>query len=105
MRQQKSPTHLPIVFGAVTRLLDVPLNTTLNVFLYSNTRDLISAAVRLSIVGALEAQAVQFELVEFMNRTIDCCEQMRCRDAVQTASLIDLLQGSHDRLYTRLFQS
>lgn len=105
MSRQQTPSHLPVVFGAVTRLLDVSLATSLRVFLYTTTRDLISAAVRLNIVGALEAQAVQFELGEFMNRTATCCEYLRTRDAVQTASLIDLLQGSHDRLYTRLFQS
>ena len=105
MSRQQIAAHLPVVFGAVTRLLDVPLRTGLRVFLYTTTRDLISAAVRLNIVGALEAQAVQFELAEFMDTIAGCCEPHRACDAVQTASLIDMFQGTHDRLYTRLFQS
>jgi urease accessory protein len=103
--QRRTPAHLPVVFGAVTRLLDVPRATTLRIFLYTSARDLISAAVRLNIVGALEAQSIQFELIEFTERLAAHCESLRSRDATQTASVLELLQGTHDRLYTRLFQS
>ena len=98
-------THLPVVFGAVTRLLVIPLATALRIFLYTTQRDLISAAVRLNIVGSLTAQAMQFELIEFTERVATHCETLRSRDAALTASLIDLMHATHDRLYTRLFQS
>jgi urease accessory protein len=97
--------HLPVVFGAVTRLLVIPLATALRIFLYTTQRDLISSAVRLNIVGSLTAQAMQFELIKFTERVATHCETLRSRDAAMTASLIDLMHATHDRLYTRLFQS
>ena len=105
MVHRKTTAHLPIVFGAVTRLLVVPLATALRVFLYTTLRDLISAAVRLNLVGSLTAQAVQFELIEFTERVATHCETLRSRDATLTASVLDLMHATHDRLYTRLFQS
>jgi urease accessory protein len=105
MIQCTTAAHLPVVFGAVTRLLVIPLATALRVFLYTTLRDLISAAVRLNIVGSLTAQAIQFELIEFTERVATRCETLRSRDATLTASLIDLMHATHDRLYTRLFQS
>ena len=105
MAHRKTVAHLPVVFGAVTRLLIIPLATALHVFLYTTLRDLISAAVRLNIVGSLTAQAVQFELFEFTERIATHCETLRSHDATLTASVLDLIHGTHDRLYTRLFQS
>ena len=105
MSQRKIVVHLPIIFGIVARLLSIPLQTSLKMFLYMFSRDLISAAVRLNIVGPLQAQSMQFELGEFTERVALHCEPLRARDATQTASMLDLVQATHDRLYTRLFQS
>ena len=60
---------------------------------------------RFNIVGALQGQSIQFEIAEQIERTAIKAESLSFRDAAQTASMIDLLQGTHDRLYTRLFQS
>jgi len=105
MSNRQIKAHLPVVFGAITRLLEIPLQTAIRIFLYTSARDLISAAVRLNIVGALEGQSIQFEIAELIERTAINAESLSFRDAAQTASVIDLLQGTHDRLYTRLFQS
>jgi urease accessory protein len=105
MSNRQLKAHLPVVFGAITRLLEIPLQTAIRIFLYASVRDLISAAVRLNIVGSLEGQSIQFEIAELIERTAIHGESLSLRDAAQTASMIDLVQGTHDRLYTKLFQS
>ena len=105
MRMGQMTAHYSVIWGCVTRLLAVTHETVLRLFLYTSVRDLLSAAVRLNIIGPLEAQALQFELADFSERVATQCRSLRASDAVQTASLLDLLHGTHDRLYTRLFQS
>ena len=105
MSEGRIAAHLPVVFGAVCRLLNVPLAVAHRMFIYTSARDLLSAAVRLNIVGVFRAQAFQFELIEFIEKLAEDCETLRAGDATQTATVLDLLQGTHDRLYTRLFQS
>ena len=105
MRQGHLAVHYPVISGCVTRLLAVTHEAALRLFLYTAVRDLLSAAVRLNIVGPLEAQALQFELAAYSEHIAIKCRSLRVSDAVQTASLLDLLHGTHDRLYTRLFQS
>ena len=105
MSQRKIAVHLPVISGIVTRLLSIPLQTAMTMFLYVSARDLISAAVRLNITGPLQAQTVQFELGAFIERAALHGEELPLRDATQTATVLDLVQATHDRLYTRLFQS
>ncbi|MEO1997966.1 MAG: urease accessory UreF family protein [Planctomycetaceae bacterium] len=101
----QSHLHLAVVFGGVTSLFQLPVQQAVHMFLYTNLRDLISAAVRLNIVGSLEAQSIQFRLSRFANHVGTCCWQITPREATQTAPMADLFQATHRRLYTRLFQS
>jgi len=105
IRGDQSSLHLAVVFGAVTSLFQLPAQQAVRMFLHTGLRDLISAAVRLNIVGSLEAQAIQFRLNRFVQHVAACCWQIRPGEAAQTAPVMDLLQATHGRLYTRLFQS
>jgi urease accessory protein UreF len=40
-----------------------------------------------------------------IDRLIDRCGHLSPRDIAQTAPIIDICQTTHDRLYSRLFQS
>ena len=68
-------------------------------------RGLFSAAVRLGAMGAFEAQALQRTLADSADRAANLALTIEPQDAAQTAPLLDLLQQTHDRLYSRLFQS
>src|SRR5438477_193073 len=68
-------------------------------------RGVASAAVRLGLVGTTEAQRIIGETAGEIERTLARCSMLAIDDAAQTAPLIDLWQSSHDRLYSRLFQS
>ena len=121
--------HFPVVFGVVCGLLHVSKELVDRMFLKMFTRDLVSAAVRLGIVGPIEGVRVQarsFEQLERLLRTDTrqlsiantdrsdassedwsdgCIRFYKNIKPTQTAPTIDLLQSRHDQLYSRLFNS
>jgi urease accessory protein len=97
--------HFAPVMGVTCRALGVPLCTTQRLLLHFTVRGVLAAAVRLGIVGAYRAQRLQLDAAAGMDRVLERCATLDALDAAQTAPIVDLLQGSHDRLYSRLFQS
>ncbi len=97
--------HFAPVFGAALRTLGVERDETARMFLFGAARGTLSAAVRLGVVGTNEGQRVLADCGEHLDRIIQQCRDLTIDDAAQTSPLIDLWQASHDRLYSRLFQS
>jgi urease accessory protein len=97
--------HLAPVFGASLRRLQVTGETTARLFFFSHLRGVFAAAVRLNIVGPMEAQMLQRRLAPVAEKTIADCRALTMDDLAQTSPLLDLWQGAQDRLYSRLFQS
>jgi urease accessory protein len=93
--------HLAPLFGAVSQRLHLDLADSQRVYLWTTVRGVLSAAVRLGLAGTLEAQATLASLDEPLNQALQAVPEALS----QTAPLLDLLQGTHDRLYSRLFQS
>ena len=98
-------SHLAPVFGACLRRMDVPRETTLRLFIFNHLRSLIAAAVRLNIVGPMEAQSLQQHLSSPAEALLQRSVHLTLDDLAQTTPLLDLWQGAQDRLYSRLFQS
>jgi urease accessory protein len=105
VRLAGGPRHFAPAFGATLRTLDVDRRETSRLYLYGVARGTLSAAVRLGIVGTMDAQRMLSERSADLDRTIERCGDLAIDEAAQTAPLIDLWQASHDRLYSRLFQS
>jgi urease accessory protein len=97
--------HLAPVFGASLRRLNVTRETTARLFFFSHLRGVFAAAVRLNIVGPMEAQMLQRRLAPAAEKIIAGCGALTLDDLAQTSPLLDLWQGAQDRLYSRLFQS
>lgn len=97
--------HVAPITGAVCAALAVPLETTQRLVLYAAARGVLSAAVRLGIIGSYEAQRLQSDAAAVMARVLARCREAGPADLAQTAPIIDIVQGAHDRLYSRLFQS
>jgi len=97
--------HFAPVFGACLCRLEVPRETALQMFFFSHLRGVLAAAVRLNIVGPMEAQMLQQRLAPKAGEILRCCERLSLDDLAQTAPLLELWQGAQDRLYSRLFQS
>lgn len=105
VKEQRLSRHFAPVFGACGGRLGLNELDAVRLFLFISLRGLVSAAVRLGIVGPLEGQAVQWRLTSQAESWLPACADAGVEDATQTAPLLDLLQGAHDRLYSRLFQS
>jgi urease accessory protein len=97
--------HFAPVFGACLRRLDLSRETTARLFFFNQLRSLLAAAVRLNIVGPMEAQVLQRKLSTKAELVRQKCELLTLAQIAQTAPMLDLWQGAQDRLYSRLFQS
>jgi urease accessory protein len=97
--------HFAPVFGACLRQLDISRETTACMFFFNHLRSVLAAAVRLNIVGPMEAQLLQHRLASKAECLRQQCEHLSLDRIAQTAPLLDLWQGAQDRLYSRLFQS
>ena len=96
--------HAPLV-GRVTSLLSLPLRRTVAWFLYTQLRDVISAAVRLNVIGPLAGQSLISRFGTFVQHEADAAVQRSVDDVAITSPLLELVATRHDQLYTRLFQS
>ena len=97
--------HVAPMTGAVFAALGVSLETTQRVVLFTAARSVLSAAVRLGVAGSYEAQRLQAECAAWSATVQARYAAAGPDDLAQTAPIIDILQGAHDRLYSRLFQS
>ncbi len=97
--------HFAPVFGACLRRLKISRATTTRMFFFNQLRSVLAAAVRLNIVGPMEAQMLQHKLSAKAETVLKVCDRLTLDQIAQTAPLLDLWQGAQDRLYSRLFQS
>lgn len=97
VRARQMPAHFAPVFGVIAAALGLDQSQTNSLYLFILARSCVGSAVRLGIVGPLEGQRIQSRI---QIGPID-----REAAPVQTAPLLDLLQATQDRLYSRLFQS
>jgi urease accessory protein len=97
--------HLAPVFGAVSRIVGLDREDAQQLFLFLHLRGLIGSAVRLNLVGPLAAQALQHRMSGALSSVWERCKGLGEDDLTQTAPLLDIFQGHHERLYSRLFSS
>ncbi len=97
--------HLAPVFGAVIRAVGMEREQAARLFLFLHLRGAVGSAVRLGVVGPLEAQSLQHRLAGHCEALLPRSLSLGLTDIAQTAPLLDLWQGTQDRLYSRLFQS
>jgi urease accessory protein len=97
--------HLAPVFGFVTRALGVVRDEALATFLHLGLRGALSAAVRLGCIGPSESQAMHHRLHPVLDAALARARPLGLDDVAQTAPLVELVQATHDHLYSRLFQS
>jgi urease accessory protein len=104
--------HLAPAFGRISALLGLERSECARLFLFLHLRGLISTAVRLGVSGPMAAQRLQWHLGESVERQANAVLAAipaggTALDALAllttTAPMVDLAQGHHDRLYSRLF--
>ena len=105
LRSACAIAHFAPVFGIVARILQVDAESTARLFVFIQLRGSIASAVRLGSIGPLEAQRLQFKLSPVAEEVARGSLKFTLEDVAHTAPLLDLWQGAHDRLYSRLFQT
>jgi urease accessory protein len=105
VRQSRLCCHYAPLYGVVFAALAIDLIETQRAFLFTTIRGVTSAAVRVGVIAAYEAQEVQTLVAADIDGIIERSAMLSPADIAQTAPLIDLRQSTHDRLYSRLFQS
>lgn len=99
------PAHHPPIFGALFGTLGVSPADALVAYLHGVMRGGLSAAVRLGIVGPLEAQQVQASRAPILDAILGACGDLDVEDCSQASPLLELFGALHERLDGRLFQS
>jgi urease accessory protein len=102
---ETSPAHLSPVFGVMAHSFKIGRQTAARLFFFLHLRGLISSAVRLGIVGPLEAQGLLYRFGTKAEEQLAVYLRLSLDDIAQTSPLLELRQGAQDRLYSRLFQS
>lgn len=105
VRSLRLPGHLAPAFGAVMGRLGATPDAARRLFLFQGARAAVSAAVRLGVLGPLQAQSLLAGAAAEAERALAGTEHLHPEDAAASAPVLDLLQGHQDRLYSRLFQS
>lgn len=105
LAKQALEGHLAPVFGFVTRTLGVARDEAFATFLHLGLRGALSAAVRLGVAGPAGAQALHHRLHGVLEAAATRARTLQLADVAQPSPLAELIGATHDRLYSRLFQS
>lgn len=99
--------HYAPLWGLVSLVLGVPLSEAAYLFLFSHARTVVSAAVRASVLGPYQAQALlaSGELQDRISGLVGEGWERRTQDAGQCVPVMDLWVGRHEKLYSRIFNS
>jgi urease accessory protein len=97
--------HLAPSFGAMARALALPKREAQEIFLHLALRGVVSAAVRLGVLGTHEAQRLHYECGPRLEAVLTYCEQIPAEEISQSAPWMEIVGANQDQLYSRLFQS
>jgi urease accessory protein len=92
--------HAPI-FGAAFAALGINPGDTRAAYLHGLTRSILSAAVRLGLIGPLEAQRIHSEKAPLLSEVLES----EVLEPAQTAPLLEIFAALHEKLDGRMFQS
>ena len=95
----------PVVFGVVGSIAGLNLTDTALAFLHGFVTGLLGAAIRLGILGHLQAQQISLSLAEDLEVIVLAASSMDLDLMYSCTPEIDLAQMRHARLNTRLFAS
>ena len=97
--------HYAPIFGTVMKILKIERLQMQQLLIHGSFRGMISAAVRLGVVGPYQGQQIQTRFAGNLIEVQKQCENFGIAELAQTAPLLELFQSKHDCLYSKLFQS
>lgn len=95
----------PVIFAVVGRASGLSEGDTMLAFLHSFVTGLLGAAIRLGVVGHLQAQQIRLQLAPNIEAACKTAASMSLDDMWSCTPLIDLAQMRHQKMARRLFAS
>jgi urease accessory protein len=95
----------PIIFAVVARVAGLRERDTVLAFLHSFVTGLLGAAIRLGVLGHIQAQKILLELASDLENTWQTAKSLSLEEMYSSTPAIDLAQMQHQRLSRRLFAS
>ncbi len=93
----------PVVFAVVGRVAGLSEEDTVLAFLHSFVTGLLGAAIRLSVIGHLQAQKVLLQLAPDIEATYQTAASLSLDQMWSCTPAIDIAQMRHQKLAYRLF--
>lgn len=104
----RMPGHLPIVQGAIWRACGIDERSVLAASAYGVAAGMTSAAVRLSLIGAVEAQRCLGATLPLMARLVEeagPANSLSCDDFESLTPMLDIATMRHATSEVRLFSN
>lgn len=103
----KASGHFGVAFGLAGRILNIELERLVQAFVHAHAKAVLSAAVRLSIIGPYESTDIlsSSAIRDVIQRSILETRELDVNSSGQTYSLLDIYQGRHELLYSRIFSA
>lgn len=95
--------HHPIVFGALFAHLDISREDCIKIFLYTWLSTIISAAIRLRIIGPIEGQQQIASQLSLLTEASNAILSRNLDDLAPSCLGLDIRMMQHENSYSRLF--
>jgi urease accessory protein len=102
---QLSVIAYPVAFGMAIAEHDIALSDALPAYLNAFASNLVSAAIRLSVIGQGEAQGIIRATLPLIQRIAQEAEAATLDDLSNAAFGVDFASLKHETQYSRLFRS
>ncbi|CAH1775968.1 unnamed protein product [Owenia fusiformis] len=103
--ENKLEGHHPVMFGYICSVLGVGKQEVIEMYMFGVLRCIVASAVRLSIIGPLQGQNIQYKLQQLVPSILKRNQKRCVEDAVITSPFIDVIQAKQDTLFSKLFYS
>jgi urease accessory protein len=99
--------HLPVAWGLICRAAGLGLADVQYIFVLNHAKAVLSAAVRLGAIGPYESQKTLAgeETRRLLMEAVERGGRLGTEEVGQTVPAVDLWQGRHELLYSRVFNS
>jgi urease accessory protein len=104
-RAEDVPPHFLMAFAASLRAVGHSLEEAQGLLMHMALRDQLGAAVRLGLVGSLQAQGLHRGFLPAAESLRAMAAGLGHERSLKTAPMIEMGQAAHPYLYSRLFQS
>jgi urease accessory protein len=98
-------TPYAVAVGVIAAANGIDLHATLVAWLHALTSQLVSAAIRLSVLGQREAMALLAELEPTVLDTARQAQSSTLDDLGGATVIADIMSARHEHLHSRLFRS